>query len=60
MRYPPHGRFRQQVEFLRQQFLQEGRLPFTEVLSPECVSQAMKEIQVPWKDRIFTPARTNE
>jgi hypothetical protein len=58
MRHSPHGRLRQQVNFLRQQFLQEGRLPFTEVLSSECVSQAMAEIKVPWKDRIFTPLVT--
>ena len=33
-------------------------LPFTEVLSTECLSQAIEEIKVPWKDRIFTPLVT--
>jgi hypothetical protein len=58
MRHSPHGRFRQQVDSLREQFLQEGRLPFTEVLSPECVSNAVEEIKVPWRDRVFTPLVT--
>ena len=58
MRHSPHGRFRQQVDSLRQQFLQEGRLPFTEVLSSECVSEAVEEIRTRWKDRIFTPLVT--
>ena len=42
----------------RQQFLQEGRLPFTDVLTSESVSQAMEQIKAPWKDRIFTPLVT--
>jgi Transposase DDE domain len=58
MRLSSLGRFRRQADFLRQQFLQEGRLPFTEVLSAECLSQAIEEIKVPWKDRIFTPLVT--
>lgn len=58
MRDPLHTRFRRQVDSLRQQFLQEGRLPFTEVLSSETVSEAMAEIKTPWKDRIFTPLVT--
>jgi len=31
MRHSQQGRFRQQVNFLRRQFLQEGKLPFTDV-----------------------------
>ena len=31
MRYSNHGRFRQQVRFLRRQFLQDGDLPFSDV-----------------------------
>jgi hypothetical protein len=58
MRHSPHGHFRRQVDFLRQQFLQEGPLPFTQILSSECLSQAIGEIKVPWKDRIFTPLVT--
>src|SRR6266481_292057 len=58
IRHALHGRFRKQVDFLRQQFLQEGRLPFTDVLSAECVSQALETIEFSWKDRIFTPLLT--
>jgi hypothetical protein len=58
MRHPLHGRFHRQLDSLRQQFLQEGRLPFTEVLSSEAISEAMEQIKAPWKDRIFTPLVT--
>jgi hypothetical protein len=58
MRPPSHGRLRQQVSCLRQEFLQEGPLPFTEVLSSRCLSEAMAEVKAPWKDRIFTPLVT--
>ena len=58
MRHPRHGRPNRQVDSLRQQFLQEGRLPFSDVLTAETVAEAMKEIKVPWKDRIFTPLVT--
>ena len=40
MRYSNQGRFRQQVRFLRRQFLQDGELPFSNVLSEEVVKQA--------------------
>jgi len=56
---PSHqGRFRQQVRFLRRQFLQEGCLPFTDVLSAELITQVLQQIEVVWKDRIFTPLVT--
>jgi hypothetical protein len=58
MRGPLHGRLRQQVDALRQQFLQEGELPFAEVLSSGCLTEAMAEIKRPWNDRIFTPLVT--
>lgn len=58
MRHSQQGRFRQQVNFLRRQFLQEGHLPFTDVLSAESLSQPLKDIAVCWKDRIFTPLVT--
>jgi Transposase DDE domain len=58
MRPARHGCFSRQVDFLRQQFLQEGRLPFTEVLSPETITLALKQIKTPWKDRIFSPLVT--
>jgi hypothetical protein len=58
MRYPSHGRLRRQVDLFRQQFLQEGSLPFTEVLTEEGLSQALETIQAGWNDRIFTPLVT--
>ncbi len=41
MRDCNRGRFRQQLWFLRRQFLQEGDLPFSDVLSDEIVKQAL-------------------
>jgi hypothetical protein len=58
MRYHSRGHLRQQIDFLRQQFLQPGSPPFAEVLSAECLEEAVREITVPWKDRIFTPLVT--
>ena len=56
---PSHqGRFRQQVHFLRRQFLQEGRLPFTDVLTVELIMQVLQKIEIGWNDRIFTPLVT--
>ncbi len=34
MSFSNHGRFRQQVRFLRRQFLQDGELPFTDGIRP--------------------------
>jgi Transposase DDE domain len=58
MRPALHGRFRHEVDFLRQQFLQEGRLPFTEILSAECFKQVLEKIELCWNDRIYTPLVT--
>jgi hypothetical protein len=53
-----HGRLRQQVDALRREFLQEGEIPFADVLSSGCLAEALTEIQRPWKDRIFNPLMT--
>ena len=37
------GSFREQVRFLRRQFLQDGGLPFTTVLSEGVVARALNE-----------------
>src|SRR6266481_345458 len=58
MRLSHHGRFGRQVDFLRQQFLQAGRLPFSEILSAEGFTEALKTIEASWNDRIFTPLMT--
>src|SRR5438067_10449025 len=55
---PLHGRLRQQVDTLRREFLQEGELPFADVLSSGGLAEALAAIQRPWKDRIFTPLVT--
>ena len=52
------GRFHQQVRFLRRQFLQDGDLPFTDVLSADVVLQALTTADVVWKERIYTPLVT--
>ena len=55
MRSYNHGRFQQQAIFLRRQFLQDGDLPFTDVLSEGIVAQALTAINVVWLDRIYSP-----
>lgn len=58
MRYSNEGWFRQQFGFLRRQFLQEGDLPFTEILSDETIAPALDAIEEVWYDRIYTPLVT--
>jgi hypothetical protein len=58
MSFSNHGRFRQQVRFLRRQFLQDGELPFTDVLSEGAIAQALKALDIAWLDRIYTPLVT--
>ena len=53
-----HGRFRQQVQFLRRQFLQHGDLPFTNVLTESVVAEALSALSKDWLDRIFSPLVT--
>jgi hypothetical protein len=56
----PHsnpGSFRAQVSFLRRQFLQDGELPFTNVLTEEAIAQALTALG-DWLDRIFSPLVT--
>jgi hypothetical protein len=58
MRCCIQGRLRGQVRFLQRQFLQDGRLPFTNVLSEEVLAQAMLTVDVVWRDRIYSPLVT--
>ena len=53
-----HGRLQQQASFLRRQFLQDGDLPFTDVLSERVVAQALTATGVTWLDRIYSPLVT--
>src|SRR6516162_958604 len=57
MRQCNQERFRQQVQFLRRQFLQDGDLPFIDVLTEAAISQALATI-TGWLDRIFSPLVT--
>jgi Transposase DDE domain len=58
MQYFNDGRFRQQVRFLRRQFLQDEVLPFSNVLSDQAVAQALTAIKLCWLDRIYSPLVT--
>lgn len=58
MRDCKHGSIRQQISFLRRQFLQEGDLPFTDVLTPEVIAPALEALGTGWKDRVYTPLVT--
>jgi hypothetical protein len=57
MRYSNQGPFREQVSFLRRQFLQDGELPFTNVLTEGVLAQALTALSG-WLDRIFSPLVT--
>ena len=50
--------FQQQVRFLRHQFLQDGALPFCNILSEQFVSKAVTAIAARWLDRIYPPLIT--
>jgi hypothetical protein len=58
MRHPSYGRLRHQVDTLRRQFLQEGGLTFSDILTAGCLEEALREIKTTWNDRIFTPLVT--
>jgi hypothetical protein len=58
MRYSTPGQFREQVRFLRRQFLQDDELPFSQVLSEDLVSQSLATIKTCWLDRIYSPLVT--
>lgn len=58
MRSYHDGRFRQQASFLRRQFLQDGDLPFTDVLSDGVVAHALEALNIVWLDRIYSPLVT--
>src|SRR6478735_11360916 len=57
MRPSNHGSFRQQASFLRRQFLQDGDLPFTDVLTDDTLADALAAV-TGWLDRIFSPLVT--
>jgi hypothetical protein len=58
MHFSNPRRFHQQVRFLRWQFLQDGDLPFTNVLSEEIVTQALTAAGIRWNKSIYQPLVT--
>ena len=58
MRNSSHGRFREQVRFLRRQFLQDGDLPLSNVLSENIVSRVLESIDLCCVHNIYTPLVT--
>src|SRR5947207_9331388 len=57
MCYSNRGAFREQVNVLRRQFLQDGDLPFTDVLTEDVITQALAAVGG-WLDRVFSPLVT--
>src|SRR5215212_3995760 len=57
MRYSHGGAFRDQVTVLRRQFLQDGGLPFTDVLTEAGIADALAAAGR-WLDRVFSPVVT--
>jgi hypothetical protein len=57
MRRSRQGSIHEQVGFLRRQFLQDGELPFTDVLTEELIAQALAAV-AGWLDRVFSPLVT--
>src|SRR3954469_15903766 len=49
--------FRAQAHVLRRQFLQDGRLPFTDVLTEDALAEALATVGG-WLDRVFSPLVT--
>ena len=55
MRHP--GSFRRHATVLRRQFLQDGGLPFTDVLTDQVLTDALAAVGH-WLDRVFSPLVT--
>ena len=53
-----HGRFQHQFRFFRRQFLQDGNLPLSNVLSEDLVWGVLQENGCSWVDKIYTPLMT--
>ncbi len=58
MRSFNQGAFRQQARFLRHQFLQDGELAFSNVLSEDMIARSLTTINTCWLDRIYSPLVT--
>ena len=58
MRHSHPVRVRQHVQVLRRQFLQNGDLPFTDILTEKVLAQTLTALSAGWLDRIFSPLVT--
>jgi hypothetical protein len=58
MRLPSNRLLTHQGDALRRQFLQDGGLPFADVLTAEGLHEALGEVKAAWKERIYTPLVT--
>ena len=58
MRDCNRGQLRKQIRFLRHQFLQDGEMPFGEMLSDKLINQALIAAGVVWNERIYSPVVT--
>lgn len=58
MQFSNQGRLREQVRFLRRQYVQDENLPFGDILTHDFVGQALAAVEGVWKDRIYTPLIT--
>ena len=58
MRRSNPTRLRQQVRFLQRQFLQDGNLPFTNILTDKILSQTLASSGQVFNDRVYTPLVT--
>jgi hypothetical protein len=57
MRHPHPGPFHEQAALLRRQFLQDGGLPFADVLTDAVITDALAAVGG-WLDRVFSPLVT--
>jgi hypothetical protein len=58
VRHSSHGRFRQQVNFLRHPLLQDEQLPLSNILTAELVVPALQALRICWLDRTHSPLVT--
>src|SRR4029453_2939714 len=58
MRCSNQAAFRRQARFLRHQFLQDGGLPFTDVLSEGLIARSLSTLRAGWLDRVYSPLVT--
>ena len=58
MRHARPVSVQQKMQFLRRQYLQEGTLPFSNVLTDESIIRALTDANITWLDRIFSPLVT--